>query len=125
MHDFRQLEVWHLGLSISRSVYGITGSFPKAERYGLQQQMRRCAVSIPSNIAEGSARGTAKDFRRFLFIARGSAAELETQLIVATNCGFITNDETLKSLLNDIDRSRAMMGRLIQRLSQPDSSSPT
>jgi four helix bundle protein len=117
MQDFRQLDVWNLGLAISRTVYTLTATFPEVERYGLQQQMRRSAVSIPSNIAEGSARGSAKDFRRFLYIASGSAAELETQLVLAADFGFVARDETLHVLMDDIDKSRAMLGRLIRKLS--------
>jgi len=78
--------------------------------------MRRAAVSIPSNIAEGAVRGTNPDFRRFLFIAKGSAAELDTQLQLAQRFGFVTSTDT-RSLREEIDRCQAMLTRLIQSLS--------
>jgi len=77
--------------------------FPTDERFGLTQQMRRSAVSIPSNIAEGAARGSDPDFRRFLFIAKGSAAELETQLLVAAGLGYcVAGSESVALLIDDI-----------------------
>jgi len=102
-------------MHIARRTYQLTGRFPKSERYGLTQQARRSAVSIASNIAEGSARGSTADFCRFLNIARGSAAELETQLILAIDLDYLES-RTSNDLLGDIDRSRAMLARLIQTL---------
>ena len=102
-------------MAISRNTYYETRGFPVDERYGLQNQMRRSSVSIASNIAEGAARDSQADFRRFLFIAKGSAAELETQLVLASDLGYV--DATRKSvvqLLDDIDKSQAMLSRLIQ-----------
>ncbi len=83
VRSFRDLEVWRLGLDLVESVYRCTETFPKAETFGLTVQMRRSAVSIPSNIAEGQARNSTRDFLRFLSIALGSLAELETQLELA------------------------------------------
>ena len=79
----KKLKVWQLGMEIVMDVYKLTESFPEREKYGLISQMRRCVVSIPSNIAEGAARNTKKEFVNFLHIAQGSLAELETQLEIS------------------------------------------
>jgi four helix bundle protein len=84
VRSFRDLEVWQLGLDLVQSVYQCTAAFPKSETFGLAAQMRGAAVSIPSNIAEGQARNSTKEFLRFLSYALGSLAELETQLELAT-----------------------------------------
>ncbi len=88
MRGYRDLKIWQLGLEISTAVYRFTADFPKHEIYGLSSQMRCAAVSIPSNIAEGHSRGSTKDLLRFISIARGSLAELETQLLIAQNLGY-------------------------------------
>lgn len=87
-------------IRLSKLVYEITAEFPINERYGLTSQIRRCATSIPSNIAEGSDRNTDIDFARFLSIALGSSYELETQLILSENFGFINQDRLNPILLN-------------------------
>ena len=89
MKTHRDLDVWRLGIDLADLIYSTTHSFPIEERYGLSSQMRRSAVSIPANIAEGAARDTVKDYRRFLFIARGSLAELETLVVIATRAGLM------------------------------------
>ena len=81
--SFKDLVVWQRSMELVREVYRIARAFPKHEDFALGSQMRRCAVSIPSNISEGSKRGTHKDFAQFLRIAAGSSAELETQLLIA------------------------------------------
>ena len=81
--SYKDLIVWQKSIDLVTKIYKITENFPKEEIYALTNQMRRCAVSIPSNIAEGRGRGTRKDFAQFLRIASGSAAELETQLIIS------------------------------------------
>jgi four helix bundle protein len=83
VRSFRDLEVWRLGLDLVQSVYECTATFPKSETFGLSAQMRGAAVSIPSNIAEGQARNSSKQFLQFLSFALGSLAELETQLELA------------------------------------------
>jgi len=111
-----------MGRAICRQVYEQTRAFPADERFGLTQQMRRSAVSIPSNVAEGAARGSNADFRRFLFIAKGSAAELETQLLVATDLGYVAKtSEPMTRLFDDIDKTQAMLGRLIQVITEAES----
>ncbi len=93
MKSFKELKVWQKGIELVAMVYKITASIPDEEKYGLRAQMRRAAVSIPSNIAEGHLRKTAKDFRQFLSIARGSCAELETQIIIAHKLGFVQDGD--------------------------------
>lgn len=83
-----QLEAWKFSMQLVKAVYQMTSDFPAEERYGLSQQMRRAAVSIPSNIAEGAGRNGAKEFLNFIGIARASLAELETQLQLAVMLGF-------------------------------------
>lgn len=83
-----QLEAWKFAMQLVKAVYELTADFPAEERYGLSQQMRRAAVSIPSNIAEGAGRNGAKEFSNFIGISRGSLAELETQLQLAVMLGF-------------------------------------
>ncbi|WP_255713359.1 four helix bundle protein [Pedobacter sp. Leaf132] len=89
MHNFRDLKVWKMGIQISRSVFQLTRTFPAEERYSLTSQITRSAISIPSNIAEGCGRASAKEFNRFLSISLGSAFELETQIILAFEFGYI------------------------------------
>ena len=83
VQSFRDLVVWQRSLELAAAVYRMTGDFPREELYGLTSQMRRCAVSVPSNIAEGQGRLTTGEFRQFLGIARGSNSELQTQLEIA------------------------------------------
>jgi four helix bundle protein len=96
MRKFKDLEVWNLGKSISLEVYKLTIEMPREEIYGLTSQIRRCSISIPSNIAEGCSRNSNKDFVRFLEISIGSAFELETQLILSIELGFIDKENTIK-----------------------------
>lgn len=89
MRNFRDLEVWQSSVLFVKKIYIITGSFPSQEKFGLVSQINRCAVSIPSNIAEGFSRTSQKDFSRFLQISLGSAFELETQIEIAKEIGFV------------------------------------
>ena len=89
MKDHKELDVWKEGIELVTSVYALTSSFPREEMYGLANQMRRSAVSIPSNIAEGAARQTDKEFVHFLYVSLGSASELETQLIISGKLNFV------------------------------------
>jgi four helix bundle protein len=86
--SFRELEVWSKAIDLTTLIYGSTADFPKHQIYGLSSQMQRAAVSIASNIAEGSARGTRRDFRQFVKQAEGSNCELQTQLIIAKRLSF-------------------------------------
>jgi four helix bundle protein len=100
----KDLDVWKQAMALAGKVYQFTSKFPKEEVYGLTSQMRRAAVSIPSNIAEGAARNSSKEFVQFLYISLGSLAELETQWILASNFGFIEHGpdervETVRKML--------------------------
>ncbi|MFN0074641.1 MAG: four helix bundle protein [Chloroflexota bacterium] len=92
VRDFRQLHVWQRAMDLAVAVYEITQSFPREEIYGLTSQLRRAAVSVPSNIAEGYARRTTRELIHFLSIADGSLAELQTQLLLASRLGYCTDD---------------------------------
>lgn len=109
--NFKNLLSWKLGIELVTEVYEATSKFPKSECYGLTQQIRRSAVSIPSNIAEGAARNSDKEFAQFLHIALGSIAELETQFIIAAKIKYLENPE---SLFSKIQETRLMILGLIQ-----------
>jgi len=115
MNDYRKLDVWHLALDIAETTYRLTSRFPRTERYGITQQMRRAAVSIPSNIAEGASRGTDPDFRRFVLIAKGSAAELDSQIELSERLGY-SDPRTSHPLRQSIDRCQAMLAGLAKSL---------
>jgi len=91
--NYRELIVWQDAIKIAKTVYQLTGKFPKQEIYALADQLRRAAVSVPSNIAEGQARKSPGDFRRFLHIALGSLAEVDTQLILAQEFGYLSKED--------------------------------
>ena len=84
-HNFKNLNIWKLSLDLADEVYNLTDQFPKNEEFGLKSQLRRCSVSVASNIAEGSSRSSNKDFNRFLEISLGSLYELQTQIIISSN----------------------------------------
>jgi len=100
MHRFKDLEIWKKSRIFCSEIYSITSKFPESEKFGLTNQLRRAAVSIPSNIAEGSSRKSNKDFSRFLQITLGSAYEIETQLLIALDLKFITKKESDDLLSN-------------------------
>lgn len=111
MRPDHQLRVWQEAMGLATRLYRLTETFPADERFGLISQVRRAAVSVPSNIAEGAARGTRKEFVRFLVIARGSLSELDTQLRVAQNLWYALETEPL---IVDIERLQAALGSLIK-----------
>lgn len=111
----KDLEVYKHSLDLVEQIYQLTASFPSSENFGLTSQLRRSSVSLPSNIAEGSSRGSTKDFIRFLNMASGSLAEIETQLIIAERIGYITFTPDLQ---NNIMAIRKMLYRLKQSLSK-------
>ena len=99
--NFQDLRIWQKGIEVVRDIYILTKKFPKEELYGLTSQMRRSAVSIPSNIAEGFRRYHNKEYKQFLYIAMGSRAELETQIIIANKLNYI-NDNNKTELIENI-----------------------
>jgi four helix bundle protein len=113
--DYKELEIWKKGIEIVREVYRMTDKFPDKELYGLTSQMRRSAISIPSNIAEGFRRQSSKEFKQFLNIALGSLAELETQLIIAKELSYLKEADSDKTLEN-IDHSIRMVVTLSRKL---------
>ena len=113
---FRDLKIWNLGKEIVVEIYQLTKDFPSEEKYGLIAQLKRSAISIPSNIAEGFNRLHNKEYRHFLFISLGSCAEVETQLEIALELGYI--EETKKDpLLNKINHEARMISSLIKKVS--------
>lgn len=111
IHSHKDLVVWQKSMDLVVLVYRFTDQFPKSEIYGLVSQMRRSAVSIPSNIAEGRKRGTRKDFRQFLLIAYGSGGELETQMEIAKRLSFGEEKDrkVTEQLLNEVMRMLNVM----------------
>jgi four helix bundle protein len=103
-HD---LKVWQASIQLVKEIYVVTSAFPKEETYGLVSQMRRAAISIPSNIAEGAARGGTKEFIHFLGMARGSLSELETQLYISRELGFVSNAQDVDVRIEEIFRMLA------------------
>ena len=108
MHNFKELKVWQKGRRFVKDIYVLTKKFPKEELFVLTSQMRRAAISIPSNIAEGSGRGSDKDFARFIDIATGSSYELESQLYVACDLEYFSEEE-LDSCLDKIQEMQKML----------------
>ncbi len=104
MHNFRELNIWKEGVDLAVSVNTVCNSFPEYETFGISSQLRRCSVSIPSNISEGSSRVSNKDFVRFLRISLGSAFELETQLTISAKLDYIEDQHELFEQLNKQQR---------------------
>lgn len=111
----RNLRAWQASINLVTEVYARVRSFPPHERYGLVSQMQRCATSIPSNIAEGAARKTRKEYVQFLYVARGSLSELDTDLEISTRLGYLDEDKhrELTGQLNDLSK---MLNGLIRSL---------
>ncbi len=114
MKPHKRLDVWKKAIEFVTKVYKVTESFPDNEKFGLVSQIRRSAVSIPSNIAEGAARISKKEFIRFLSIAQGSTSELETQLIISNNLGFLKENEVY--LLDELDEISRMIIGLVKSI---------
>ena len=105
----------HKTNALVKKIYKITNKFPQTEIYGLTNQIRRAAISVPSNIAEGAARSGNREFLKFLFIARGSLSELETQLLIAAELGYINENES-KNILSEIGKIFGLLGGLIKSI---------
>ncbi len=117
MKSFKDLEVWQKSISLVVEVYSITNSFPKEETYLLTSQIRKSAVSIPSNIAEGWARGSTNEYKYFLTISRGSLAELETQFIISNKLNYV-NSNQMKEVSKRIESVAMMLNKLISILKE-------
>ncbi|WP_113923459.1 four helix bundle protein [Cognataquiflexum aquatile] len=107
-HNFKNLKVWQKSVDLAVKVYEISQSFPSEEKFGITSQMRRSSVSVPSNIAEGTAKNTSKSFSNSLDISLGESFELETQAIIANRVGILNND-AFKDLDSDIDEIQKMI----------------
>ncbi len=114
--NYQKLQIWQKSFQLSLEIYEVTKDFPKEEIFGLTSQMRRSAVSIPSNIAEGAGRNTKKDFAHFLSISKSSANELETQILIAEGLKYIGSEKSEK-LQSDIQEILRMITKFIQNLS--------
>ncbi len=117
MHNFKELKIWQKGRAFVKDIYILTRKFPNEELFVLTSQMRRAAISIPSNISEGSGRGTNKDFARFLDIATGSAYELESQLYIACDLEYFPETE-LDIYLEKIEELQKMIFNLKKRINE-------
>ncbi|MDR0310134.1 MAG: four helix bundle protein [Acidobacteriota bacterium] len=115
VQQYRELIVWQKAMSLVKEIYCLTTKLPKEELYGLSSQVRRAAISIPSNIAEGQARNSTKEFTKFLSIARGSKAELQTQLLICVEIGYLSEADinTAMGLSEEVGK---MLSSLIQKL---------
>ena len=118
MNDYKELEVWKKAVNLVTNIYELCKILPKEELYSLSDQIKRCAISIPANIAEGSGRNTSKEFIRFLYISLGSAYELETHLIIGENIGYFSKINSFLEELNDIKK---MLNGLINSIKRKGS----
>ena len=113
VRDYKDLDVWNRSMDLVVDVYDVVKSFPQEEQYSLVSQIKRSAISIPSNISEGASRNSKKELVQFFYIALGSASELETQLLISKRLGYSTN---LDNLLSEITIIRKMLNSLISSL---------
>ena len=116
MHNFKKLNIWVKSIALVKEVYLLTNKFPKVEQYGLVSQMQRAAVSIPANIAEGSAKSSNKDFTRFLEFSLGSIFELETQTIISKELNYLS-EESFNSIDKRIQEVQKMILSFMSQLS--------
>lgn len=115
MHNFRKLNIWLDAMVLAKEVHLLTSKFPKEEKYGLVSQINRCSVSVPSNIAEGSSRSSNKEFSHFVKISLGSLFELETQIILSNEFGFI-NEKELNNITSRIITLQKMLVKFLSTL---------
>lgn len=118
MGPFQNLTVWQKAMVLAKDIYAFTTNYPQSEIYGLVSQMRRCAVSIPSNIAEGYGRSTNKELVYFLYVSLGSTNELETQLLLSREFNYLT-EEDASMLLQLNEQIHKMISSLIYKRTQP------
>jgi four helix bundle protein len=117
MKNFKQLKIWQKGIQIAAKSFKLTEGFPNEHKFGLANQITRAAISIPSNIAEGSSRNSEKDYKRFLEISLGSAFELESQLMISETVK-IGNESIRTELLKDIDEEQKMLLSFMAKLNK-------
>ncbi len=115
MRKHHQLKAWQEAVTLVCDIYAATRAFPPDERFGLTAQMRRAAVSVPSNIAEGAARESTKEFIQFLVVARGSLSELETQIVIAEDLGYL-REEVAAALVDRLNSTFSLLGGLLRSL---------
>ncbi|MCR9084953.1 MAG: four helix bundle protein [Cyclobacteriaceae bacterium] len=115
MHRYKELKVWQKAIDLAVEVYRITEKLPAEERFGLISQINRCAISIPSNIAEGAGRNTNKDFNHFLGISLGSSFELDTQMIISNRLGYVNNAD-FEEIEKELEYIQNMIVKLKQNL---------
>jgi len=115
MRDFKKLEVWRIARELNKLIYVATKVFPKDEIYGLTSQIRRASVSISSNISEGCGRRTSKDFAQFLYNAMGSIKEVECQIFISKDLGYLTSDESDK-IFEELDKLGRKLNLLIRHV---------
>jgi four helix bundle protein len=116
MHNLKELKIWSKAIDLATEVYKLTAEFPKEENYGLTSQIRRSAISVPSNIAEGAGRNSDKEFVYFLGVSNGSSYELQTQLVISRNLDLV--DARVDLLLDEIDQIQKMNYSLQKKLTQ-------
>ncbi len=117
IQNYKELEVWQIAMDLAENCYQVTRGFPKEELFGLTSQIRRAAVSVPANIAEGHARQHTKEFLQFLSVARGSLMELETHLLIGARVGLLKDEQRIP-VMDLVDRISRMLTRLRQSLEQ-------
>lgn len=114
-----KLEVWKKAVELVTEIYRLTNKYPQSERYGLMSQMKRAAVSVPSNIAEGVARKTTNEYIQFVYMVRGSASELDTQIEISKNLGYI-EEEKYREIISELNRISRMLSGLIRALGEKE-----
>ena len=117
LQNHKDLDVWKKSINLTTEIYNLTGKFPKEEIYGITSQIRRASVSVAANLAEGAARNTQKEFIQFLYISLGSLSELETELMIATNIGYMKDN----SIFDEISDIRKMLLGLISSIKRKSS----
>lgn len=119
--SYRDLTIWQYGMQLVVDVYLQTAHYPSEEKFGLQSQIRRAAVSVPANIAEGHARGTRREYHRFSNISMGSLAELETHILLSDSLGYLSKEQSTELLTKCDELGRMLRGLLKKLASQPSS----